>query len=304
MVTGYNAKDFARKAKKIIVDIDKIEIKKNNINPFKKICCDAKYFLKKLYNYLPKEKFVNNDWHQYCKNIRKKYPIVLEQFRRQNKTINSYYFIEKLSEASKKNDIIVTDMGLSFVGTHQAFKVKKGQKLFTNSGHAPMGWGLPAAIGACYAKKKQRVICLTGEGGLQMNIQELATIMHNKLPIKIFIYNNGGYLTIKQTQQLGFSNRIMGSNNSSGLSFPNYREIAKSHKIKYMKISDSKKILSTIKKVLLGPKPIVCELFLDHDQEQMPKAINKRMPDGRSVPTKFEEMYPFLKADEIQKNML
>ncbi len=304
MVTGYNAKDFARKAKKIVVDIDKIEIKKNNINPNKKICCDAKYFLEKLYNYLPKEKFVTNDWHQYCKNIRKKYPIVLDQFRKQNKTINSYYFIEKLSEALKSDDIIVTDMGLSFVGTHQAFKVKKGQKLFTNSGHAPMGWGLPAAIGACYANKKQRVICLTGEGGLQMNIQELATIMHNKLPIKIFIYNNGGYLTIKQTQQLGFNSRIMGSNNLSGLSFPNYKEIAKSHKINYMKISDSKKILPTIKKVLLRSNPVVCELFLDHDQEQMPKAINKRMPDGRSVPTKFEDMYPFLNADEIQKNML
>ncbi len=304
MVTGYNAKDFARKAKKIVVDIDKMEINKNNINPNKKICCDAKYFLKKLYNYLPRNKFVTNDWHKYCKDIRKKYPIVLDQFRKQTKTINSYYFIEKLSEVLKSDDIIVTDMGLSFVGTHQAFKVKKGQKLFTNSGHAPMGWGLPAAIGACYANKKQRVICLTGEGGLQMNIQELATIMHNKLPIKIFIYNNGGYLTIKQTQQLGFNSRIMGSNNSSGLSFPNYKEIAKSHKINYMKISNSKKILPTIKKVLLRSNPVICELFLDHDQEQMPKAINKRMPDGRSVPTKFEDMYPFLKADEIKKNML
>ena len=120
-------------------------------------------------------------------------------------------------------------MGFSFTSTHQAFKVKKGQTFYTNSGHAPMGWGLPASVGAYFAKKKKRVICLTGEGGLQMNIQELATIMHNKIPIKIFIFNNGGYLTIKQTQQLGFSGRIMGADKRSGISFPNYKKIAESH---------------------------------------------------------------------------
>jgi len=195
-------------------------------------------------------------------------------------------------------------MGLSFVGTHQAFKVKKGQKLFTNSGHAPMGWGLPAAIGACYANNKKRIICVTGEGGLQMNIQEFATIMHNKLPIKTFIYNNGGYLTIKQTQQLGFNNRIMGSNSKTGLSFPNYKKIAESHKIKYVKIKNNKNLKFKIKKILLDNKPVICELMLDNDQEQMPKAINKRMSNGKSVPTKFEDMYPFLSFDEIQENML
>ena len=102
-----------------------------------------------------------------------------------------------------------------------------------------MGWGLPAAVGAYYASKKRRIICLVGEGGLQMNIQELATVMHNKLPIKIFIYNNGGYLTIKQTQQLGFKSRIMGSNFKSGISFPDYKKIAQSHKIKYMEIKNT-----------------------------------------------------------------
>ena len=160
MVTGYNAKDFARNAKKVMIDIDKIEIKKTNVNIDLKICCDAKYFLKKLLMYLPKKLNLNNKkrqhWGNYCASIRKKYPIVLEEFKKQKKTINSYVFIEKLSEILKKEDVIVTDMGLSFVGTHQAFKVKKGQKLFTNSGHAPMGWGLPAAVGACYASKKNR----------------------------------------------------------------------------------------------------------------------------------------------------
>ena len=139
---------------------------------------------------------------------------------RRKKYLNSYFFIEKLSEKLSSKDIIVTDMGLSFTGTHQAFKVKKGQKLYTNSGHAPMGWGLPAAIGAYFSGKKiSRVICLAGEGGFQMNIQELATVMHNKLPIKIFIFNNIWYQTIKQTQQHRFNNRIMGANSSRGYLF-------------------------------------------------------------------------------------
>ena len=195
-------------------------------------------------------------------------------------------------------------MGLSFVGTHQAFKVKKGQKLYTNSGHAPMGWGLPAAVGAYYASRKKRIICITGEGGLQMNIQEFATIMHNKLPIKTFIYNNGGYLTIKQTQQLGFNSRIMGSNSKTGLSFPNYKKIAESHKIKYVKIANIKDFNKNIEKILIDSKPVICELMIDHNQEQMPKAINKRMPDGSSVATKYEDMYPFLPSREIKENML
>ena len=230
--------------------------------------------------------------------------IVLNKFKKQKKTINSYHFIDTLSDILKKNDVIVTDMGLSFVGTHQAFKIKKGQKLYTNSGHAPMGWGLPAAVGACYASKNQRIICLAGEGGFQMNIQELATVMHNKLPIKIFILNNGGYLTIKQTQQHGFNSRIMGANSQSGLSFPDYKKIAQSHKMEYIKIKNNKNLKSKIKKTLSGNKPIICELMIDPDQEQMPKAINKRITSTKIVATKYEDQYPFLSSKEIQKNML
>ena len=157
MVTGYHSYDFARNAKKIMVDIDDTELKKNRTNPDITICCDAKYFLKTLLKYMPKKIEISQKWKKYCKNIRKKYPIVLDKYKKQRKTINSYYFIECLSNQLKKNETIVTDMGLSFVGTHQAFKIKKGQKLYTNSGHAPMGWGLPAAIGASYAKNKKKL---------------------------------------------------------------------------------------------------------------------------------------------------
>ena len=304
MVTGYNSKDFARKAKKIMVDIDPKELKNSNVNLDEKICCDAKYFLKTLFKFLGNKIIFSDKWLTYCKDIRKKYPIVLEEFRKQKKYINSYDFVDNLSNVLNKEDIIVTDMGLSFVGTHQTFRIKNGQKLFTNSGHAPMGWGLPAAIGASFASKNKKIICLTGEGGLQMNIQEFATIMHHQLPIKTFIYNNGGYLTIKQTQQLGFKSRIMGSTYDTGLSFPNYKKIAESHKIQYVKIKNNINLKDKLKKILNHNKPVVCELIMDNEQEQMPKAINKRLPNGKSVATKFEDMYPFLPFDEIKKNML
>ena len=152
--------------------------------------------------------------------------------------------------------------------------------------------------------QKKRIICITGEGGLQMNIQEFATVMHNNLPIKTFIYNNGGYLTIKQTQQLGFNSRIMGSNKKTGLSFPNYKKIAESHNIRYLKIYNNKNLKTKIQNILSDNKPVICELIIDHNQEQMPKAINKRMPDGKSVPTKYEDMYPFLSSKELKENML
>jgi len=304
MVTGYNSKDFARKAKKVMVDIDKTEINLCRVSLDEKINCDASYFLKTLLSYLPRKINLPDDWLKYCQNIRKKYPIVLQKFITQKKFVNSYYFIDILSDILNKQDIVVTDMGLSFVGTHQAFKIKKGQKLYTNSGHAPMGWGLPAAVGAYYASKNQRIVCLAGEGGFQMNIQELATIMHNKLPIKIFILNNGGYLTIKQTQQHGFNSRIMGANSQSGLSFPDYKKIAQSHKMEYIKIKNNKNLKSKIKKTLSGNKPIICELMIDPNQEQMPKAINKRITSRKIVATKYEDLYPFLSSKEIQKNML
>ena len=301
MVTGYNSKDFARNAFRITVDIDKNEVNKKTIDFDIRLECDAKYFVNKLSQYLKLIK-PNYEWLNYCQNIRKKYPIVLKNFKNQKKFVNSYFFIETLSDILNGGETIVTDMGLSFVGTHQAFKIKKNQKLFTNSGHAPMGWGLPAAVGASFAKNKKQVICISGDGGLQMNLQELATIMHHKIPIKLFIYNNGGYLTIRQTQELGFNHRIMGSDSNSGLSFPDYKIIAKSYDIKYLKVYNHMNLHNNIKKILEYKGPYICELIMDTSQEQMPKAINRRNSQGKSIPTTFEDMFPFLSKKEIDES--
>ncbi len=301
MVTGYNFSDFARNAKKVSIDVDSFELKNHFLNFDLKINSDAYEFFKILHNKIINKKFFyNKNWLNYCRFIREKFPILNKKIINQKKYVNSYYFIDVLSSKLNKNSTIVTDMGLSFVGTYQSFKNKLGQKIYTNSGHAPMGWGLPAAIGAYYANPKNNIICVTGDGGLQMNIQELATVMHNKLPIKIFIYNNKGYLTIKQTQQLGFKGRIMGSNSSSGLSFPNFSLIAKSHKISYLKIKHHKDLNKYIKKIINSKSPFICELIMDDEQPQEPKMINRRDKDGKSIYTSYEDLYPFIDKKIIE----
>ena len=306
MVTGYNPSDFASKAKfKAMVDIDKNELKKNDIKLNLKVESDANYFLEKLL-YKLKKYNSDSDWIKYCLNVRKKYPIIINKMINEKKYVNSYFFVDELSKLTKKNDSIITDMGFSFTTTHQALRVKGNQKFFTNSGHAPMGWGLPAAIGSYYAKKKtsSNIICLSGEGGFQMNIQELATIMHNKIPMKIFIFNNGGYLTIKQTQILGFNGRIMGSDKNSGLSFPNYNSIADAHNMLYKKITNHKNLKNEISKVLNLKKAVICELIMSPNEEQIPKAVNRRDANGKSMPAKLEDMYPFLSKDELSASNL
>ena len=306
MVTGYNAKNFASRAKfKTMVDIDFNELQKQDLKIDMKIKSDAKQFLEKLFKKV-KRHSPDKNWLDYCKNIRKKYPILIKQMTNEKKFVNSYYFIKTLSSLTKKNDSIITDMGFSFTTTHQALDIKENQNFYTNSGHAPMGWGLPAAIGAYYAqrKKNSNFICLSGEGGLQMNIQELATIMHNKIPLKIFIFNNGGYLTIKQTQILGFKGRIMGADKSSGLSFPKYDDMAKAHQMHYKKIKTHKNIKQKIQEVLNNKKAVICELIMNPDEEQIPKAINRRSSSGKSIPTEFEDMYPFLPREELSSNNL
>ncbi|MDC0351680.1 thiamine pyrophosphate-binding protein [Candidatus Pelagibacter sp.] len=305
MVTGYNPDRFALKSKfKVMVDIDHKELNRKELKLDMKIKSDANLFFQILFKELKKIK-VEKKWIDYCSKVKKKYPILTNEMINEKKYVNSYYFIKCISGLLKKNHTIVTDMGFSFTSSHQAMEIKKeGQVFYTNSGHAPMGWGLPAAIGAFFSKKHRitNLICLTGEGGLQMNLQELATIMHYKIPVKIFIFNNGGYLTIKQTQILGFGGRIMGADKTSGLSFPDYKKIASAHDFKYALIKNHKKLKKSISKILQLKGPVICELMMNPNEEQIPKAINRRNNSGKSIPTDLEDMYPFLSKNELKAN--
>lgn len=300
--TGYNTKDYARNAQIVQVDIDQAELDKGTLRDPIKVCMDAKEFIEQLYQHTPQMLPAWFKWLNHCKNLQAKYPVVLPEYKEQKGYVNSYYFIDVLSELCDEKDTIVTDMGFAFQNTHQAWKVKKGQRLFTNCGLAPMGWGLPAAVGAAFATSN-RVICITGDGGLMMNIQELATIMHHKLPIKIFILNNGGYATIKQTQELGFEGRLMGVNEDTGLSFPAFGMIAAAHNLYFDRLVNHDDIGNKVKHILEMPESSLIEILINENQPQAPRSLNRRNADGTMNPTKLEDSYPFLPPEEVELAM-
>jgi acetolactate synthase-1/2/3 large subunit len=302
--TGYNSKDFARNARRVMVDIDPAELNKRTLDLHVKICADAKAFLTELNRQLRGLRLETDDWVRQCQAWRARYPVVLPEYYQQQGSINSYVFIDVLSALLTSDDAVVTDMGFAFQNTHQAFRVKAGQRVFTNSGFAPMGWGLPAAIGACFGRGRRRTVCIAGEGGLMLNIQELATVMHYRLPIKLFILNNGGYLTIKQTQQLGFENRIMGATEETGLSFPDMLKVAEAHQIPAVRLDRQEHLREEVQRVLDHPGPFVCEIMMDPDQEQIPKVIYRRRADGTAEYAPLEDLYPFLDRKELADNMI
>ena len=304
MVTGYNKTDFARNAYKVMVDIDKEELNKHSDIIDELVHADAFEFLDLINKKIPDDYSSSSKWLKTCVDLNKKYPLTQRLFKDQNEWVYSYHFIDELSKNSNSNVNIITDMGLSFVGTHMGFNVKDGQNIFTNSGHAPMGWGLPAAIGAYYNDTKRKTICLTGEGGFMMNIQELATVMHNKIPLVIFIYNNGGYQTIKDTQILGFQGRLMGCNEDTGLSFPSFEQIAASFGMKYLLLKNNSEVEKNLSNIIDENNPILVELMIDPEQQHVPKSINKRTNDGKTIPSKFEDLYPFLPSKEVQNNLI
>jgi acetolactate synthase I/II/III large subunit len=298
---SYNWKDFGKKAYKVSVDIDSAELNKPTFQPDLKIEADAQIFIDELVNELKKIKLNNYiNWVKWCKERKLKYPVVIDEYYKTDK-INPYYFIQKLTEALKEEAIIIAGNGSACVTLFQAGIVKKNQRIFWNSGCAQMGYDLPASIGACFAKNKQEVICIAGDGSLQMNIQELVTVSYNKLPIKIFYLNNDGYISIRQTQTNFFNGRLHGTDPQSGVGFPDIIKVAKAYNFKTYKIISPKKIKNTIDKVLKTDGPVLCEIILDNNYIFSPKVSSQKLPDGKIVSKPLEDMYPFLERNEYDK---
>ena len=302
--TGYNIKAFGRATKKVLVDIDASELSDKYVKPDFPINADAKEFLKELNAQLANLKLNNyENWVKTCKDWKKKYPLVLPEYLKQKKYANSYVFVDALSDELSANDVIVTDMGTSFTTTFQAFKVKKGQRFFTSTGLASMGFGLPGAIGACFASGKKRTICLTADGGINMTIQELQTVIAHKLPMKIFVFNNDGYLSIKAHQNTNFGGFYVGANKSSGVFLPDIIKIAKAYGYKTAKIENHKNLRAKIRSVLKTPGPVLCDVKLDPDEVLSPRLKTKKKEDGTLTQSAFEDMWPFLGREELKKNM-
>ena len=293
---SYNWKSFARHAHKIQVDVDTAELTKPTAVNDQGICCEAKYFLEEmkrqlLHGHAPVGK--HHEWLAWCRERVALYPAVLPHQRTTDNGINPYYFLETLFQQLGPDDVVVCGDGAACVMTFQAAIVKKGQRIFTNAGSASMGYDLPAAIGAAVAHGK-RVICLAGDGSIMMNLQELQTLAHHRLPICLFVLNNGGYLSIRSTQA-GFFGRLIGEGAESGVTFPSFVKIAEAHGLPGMKI-EGEAFAAQTAKALATQGPIVCEVMLDRAQGFEPKLSSKKLDDGRMVTAPLEDMAPFLPA--------
>jgi acetolactate synthase-1/2/3 large subunit len=302
---GYDISEFARDAKIAMVDIDPLELKKYPERFNFPINLDAKIFIKELLNDVPKsENFERKNWIKQCDLYREKYPFIGPEHDDKNGFINSYRFIDKYNSYLKPDQIIVTDMGTALLCGHQALKLKNGQRLMTSQGLGEMGFGLCGAIGASFARDKGEVLCLNCDGGMMMNLQELQTIVHHHLPIKIIVFNNDGYLMIKHTQKSLFEGRRVGTDVKSGVSCPNYSALAKAFGIPSFTIKTWQDFDEVIPKVQAIDGPVICEVFMDPEQLFLPKLSLAAKADGTLVSPPLEDLSPILNRSEFKENML
>jgi len=301
---SYNWQSFARHAFKIQVDIDPAELEKPiMVRPDLGIEADCGEFLRVLFEELrewdPKR---SREWVKWCKERQKKYPVVLEKHRDATKPINPYHFTEVLFRHLGPRDLVACGDASASVITFQAAQVQKGQRIFSNAGSASMGYDLPAAIGAAFARPDVRTICLAGEGSFMMNLQELQTVAQHRLPIKIVVFNNGGYLSIRSTQK-NFFNLLVGEGPESGVTFPDFVKVGEAFALPSVRL-ENPDYEAALVRFLAEPGPGLAEVILDREQVFEPKLSSRQLPDGRMVTANLEDMAPFLDRKELESNLL
>lgn len=308
LTIGYEKEKFAREAFKIMVDIDMHEIKKPILKIDLAINTDAKMFIQEMIRQLKKEPFkLNiNTWLEYGKKLNKKYPNVPKELWKEKKSVNPYCFVEESSRQFKENETIVLANGINVLNcSYQAFIVKKGQRIILNLGSAPIGYSLSAAIGVSFAfNNKKRIICMEGDGSIQTNIQELQTVKHYNLPLKIFIHSNGGYLSNINSQKNLFGGRLVGADKDSGISSPDFVKIGTAYGIKSVRINNQKEMNKKIKYVLNYPGPIICDINALKDFSLTPKLLTKKRTDGSFYSPPLEDMWPFLSKEQLREDMI
>lgn len=303
---SYNYQAFARAAYKMMVDIDKSEIAKPTLKIDLPVHAHLDEFLTEALAQTEgyKVRPAHADYLKWARERVAKYPTVLPEYWESKGTVNPYCFVDTLFAELNKDDIVVTADGTACVVTFQAAKLKQGQRLFTNSGSASMGFDLPAAIGAATAAPGKRIICIAGDGSLMQNLQELQTIVGLKLPVKLIILNNFGYHSIRQSQQAYFNGFSVGCGPDSGLSFPDNEKLAAAFGYPFDRTSDHGDMLDKIQKLLAADGPAILEVVLDKAQAFAPKTSSRRLEDGTMVTAPLEDLAPFLSREEFLSNML
>ncbi len=301
---SYNWASFAREAFKIQVDVDAAELQKPTVTIDLPIHCDLNVFLAELETQLDgqwESLPIHADWLRWCRSRVDRYPVVSAKQREAVTPLNPYHFVDTLFDGLASDEVVVCGNAAACVIPYQAGRLQRGQRLISNSGSASMGYELPAAIGAAVANGGKRVICIAGDGSLQLNIQELQTIAHHQFPVKIIVLNNGGYLSMRQTQS-GFFGRLMGAGSTSGVSFPDYCKVAGAYGIPATRI-ERVECMTRLWDILRAPGPALCEVVLDPQQEFEPRLKARQLPDGRIVSPALEDMYPFLDPEELAANL-
>ena len=302
---AYQSKFFAHNAKKIIVDVDVNEIHKLGIDVEYKVDLDCKIFLSELLSKINEIDIDTSKWLAHCKKTYQKYPICLPEYYKQKDFVNNYVFIEELSKHLPENSLIVPgSSGACSEVTMQAIKIKPGTRIFNSEGLGSMGFGIPAAIGACLAAGKQETICIDGDGGFVMNMQELELVNRYKLPIKFFVLNNDGYGSIKTTQTNHFGGRLVASDPSSGLTLPDISKIADAFDIPHVKIFDNDMFCHLMEKILNTEGPLMIEVMIDPNHRTAPKASVYKTKDGLFATRPMEDLAPFLSREEFESEML
>lgn len=298
---GYNHFEFAQNAYKIMVDIDSRELMKPTLKLDLKIQADVKQVINEMLaqDYMPQQR--HQLWVNWCRDIVKRYPAVLPSYHKSDgENLNPYVFIDALFERLENKDRIICGNGSACVVSFQAGKIQQGQRMFTNSGCAAMGYGLPAAVGVAVSDNSRRTICIDGDGSIMMNIQELATVVYNQLDIKIFIINNNGYHSIRQTQTNFFKPPYIGIDSQSGLGFPDFAKLAEAFGLSYYVCKGEENCAEIVEKTLHCKGPCICEVIVDPMQNFAPKSASKVLPDGRIVSPSLEDMAPFLDCAELE----
>lgn len=303
---GYNWKTWARAAEVIMVDVDRAELKKPTLHVEYPVWADAKDFLTKLNEKAQGQVFTGEEWLKTCQRWKEDYPAVLpRQWEENGKTANVYAFIRYLSSRLPENSLTAVSNGACCVVGNQAYVIQKGSRMANNSAVASMGYGLPAAIGTCIGGNRKTTICLEGDGSIMMNLQELQTILTNRLPIKIFLINNSGYHSIRitQTNLFGHHTKVGIGEESGDLSFPEYEKIAKAFGYPYLCAHSNAEMMEAVNKALEMEGPVFCEIFTDTQQVWEPKSSTKRLEDGTLVSPPLEDLAPFLPREELEKQM-
>jgi acetolactate synthase-1/2/3 large subunit len=296
---GYDFSQFARDAKIIQIDIDELELAKYPTHM--RIQANCKHVIESL-NECDLDSY-REDWVAYCNKLRQDYPWV-EKAHKDNGYLNSYKFIDRLSNHLKDDHIIVTDMGTALLSGHQSIKLKKDQVMFTSLGLGEMGYGIAGAIGAQFACPNKPVLCLNCDGGIMMNLQELHTVIENELPIKVVIFNNDGYLMIKHTQKMLFKNHYVSVNKKTGIGLPNFSKLMPAFGYNYYELKDWQNFDSTIENFLNDKDASVLEVFMDPEQDFIPKVKGVLKEDLTIFPPPIEEMSPLLPLTEIENSMI